>query len=113
MARYGVHLRRLWLRAAWCRLDTVIVGSQFGSQRAARAAVAEAAAAGARLVVPPELSASGYVFCGAGEAWSLASPAVSGVTLREWRSLAARHDLAIAGGFCELGCTRSPYLGDR
>jgi predicted amidohydrolase len=25
------------------------------------------------------------------------------VTLSEWRSLAARHDLTIAGGFCELG----------
>jgi predicted amidohydrolase len=79
------------------------VGEVDANRGAARAAVAEAAAAGARLVVLPELSDSGYVFSGADEARSLASPAASGVTLREWRSLAARHDLAIAGGFCELG----------
>jgi 5-aminopentanamidase len=79
------------------------VGKVDANRGAARAAIAEAAAAGARLVVLPELSDSGYVFSGADEARSLASPAASGVTLREWRSLAARHDLAIAGGFCELG----------
>jgi predicted amidohydrolase len=79
------------------------VGNLDANRQAAAAAVAEAAAAGARLVVLPELSDSGYVFSAAGEARSLASPASSGVTLREWRSLAARHNLAIAGGFCELG----------
>ena len=79
------------------------VGELDANREAARAAVAEAALAGARLVVLPELSDSGYVFSDAGEARSLASSTVSGVTLREWRSLAARHDLAIAGGFCELG----------
>jgi len=79
------------------------VGEPDANREAARKAVAEAAAAGARLVVLPELSDSGYVFADAGEARSLASPAASGVTLREWRSLAARHGLVIAGGFCELG----------
>jgi 5-aminopentanamidase len=79
------------------------VGELDANRQAASAAVAEAAAAGARLVVLPELSDSGYVFRDADEARSLASPAASGVTLREWRSLAARHNLAIAGGFCELG----------
>jgi predicted amidohydrolase len=79
------------------------VGEQDANRQAASAAVAEAAAAGARLVVLPELSDSGYVFSGAEEARLLASPAASAVTLREWRSLAARHDLVIAGGFCELG----------
>ena len=78
------------------------VGELDANRETARAAVAEAAAAGARLVVLPELSDSGYVFSGADEARSLASPA-SGMTLREWRSLAARHDLTIADGFCELG----------
>ena len=81
----------------------LIVGKLDANRQAARAAVAEAAAAGARLVVLPELSDSGYVFSDASEARSLASPVASGVTLREWRSLAARHDLTIAGGFCELG----------
>jgi 5-aminopentanamidase len=79
------------------------VGELDANRRAASAAVAEAAAAGARLVVLPELSDSGYVFAGAEEARALASPAASAVTLREWRSLAARYGLAIAGGFCELG----------
>jgi predicted amidohydrolase len=79
------------------------VGEVDANRRAASAAVAAAAAAGARLVVLPELSDSGYVFSGAEEARILASPASSSATLREWRILAARHDLAIAGGFCELG----------
>src|SRR5215472_12934746 len=79
------------------------VGNLDANRQAASAAVAEAAAAGARLVVLPELSDSGYVFAGLGEARSLASPATSAATLREWRSLAAGHSLAIAGGFCELG----------
>ena len=79
------------------------VGELDANRQAGRAAVAEAAAAGARLVVLPELSDSGYVFADADEARSLASPAATAVTLREWRSLAASHDLAIAGGFCELG----------
>jgi 5-aminopentanamidase len=79
------------------------VGELEGNREAARAAVAEAALAGARLVVLPELSDSGYVFTGADEARSLASTAAAGPTLREWRSLADRYDLAIAGGFCELG----------
>jgi predicted amidohydrolase len=79
------------------------VGELDANRQAARMAVAQSAAAGARLVVLPELSDSGYVFADAAEARSLASPAASGGTLREWRSLAARHNLAIAGGFCELG----------
>lgn len=79
------------------------VGEPDANREAGRTAVAEAADADARLVVLPELSDSGYVFSSADEARSLASPAATAVTLHEWRSLAARHNLAIAGGFCELG----------
>lgn len=79
------------------------VGDLDANRRAASAAVAEASAAGARLVVLPELSDSGYVFSDADEARSCASPAATGATLSQWRSLAGRHNLAIAGGFCELG----------
>ena len=76
------------------------VGDPDTNLAAVRAAVAEAARVGAELVVMPELSDSGYVFSDADEARSLATPSS---TLREWRSLAAAHDLTIAGGFCELG----------
>ena len=79
------------------------VGELDANRQAASAAIAVAAAAGARLVVLPELSDSGYMFSDADEARSYATPAATGATLREWRSLAGRHDLAIAGGFCELG----------
>jgi 5-aminopentanamidase len=79
------------------------VGELDANRAAARAAVAEAARAGARLVVLPELSDSGYVFADVGEARSLASSVAASATLRDWRSLAAGHDLTIAGGFCELG----------
>ncbi|MBV9450926.1 MAG: alpha/beta hydrolase [Streptosporangiaceae bacterium] len=79
------------------------VGAPDANRKAAADAVAEAAAAGARLVVLPELCDSGYVFADADEARGLASRAQDGATLREWRSLAATHDLVIAGGFCELG----------
>jgi 5-aminopentanamidase len=78
------------------------VGELDANRKAVRAAVAEAAAAGARLVVLPELADSGYSFFDADEARSLASSAESGPTLREWRSLAATHDVTIVGGFCEL-----------
>jgi predicted amidohydrolase len=87
----------------------VTVGQPDANREAARAAVAEAACAGARLVVLPELSDSGYMLATAGEARSLASPTASSVTLREWRSLAAAHNLAIAGGFCELGTDGKLY----
>ena len=79
------------------------LGELDANRQAASAAIAEAAAAGARLVVLPELSDSGYMFSDADEARSYATPAATSATLHEWRSLAGRHDLAIAGGFCELG----------
>ena len=84
----------------------IAVGELDANRQAAASAVAEAAEAGARLVVLPELCDSGYVFddaAPAAEARGLASPAGDSVTLRQWRSLAAAHQLVIVGGFCELG----------
>jgi len=86
----------------------VVIGEPGTNAAAAAAAVAEAAAAGARLVVLPELCDSGYVFGtptqpARAEARGLATPAAASPTLRGWREEAAKHELVIVGGFCELG----------
>jgi predicted amidohydrolase len=90
---------------------TLIAAAQFGpvlgdpdaNRATAAGAVRDAAAQGARLVVLPELSDSGYVFTGPDEARGLASRAADSPTLRQWRDLAAAHGCAVVGGFCELG----------
>ena len=86
----------------------ITVGEPELNRQAAAGAVAEAADAGARLVVLPELCDSGYVFGDVAEpavadARRRAAPAGDSVTLRHWRSLASAHQLVIVGGFCELG----------
>ena len=63
-------------------------------------AVSEAAAAGASVVVLPELVSSGYVFASQAEARACAETA-DGATVTLWTRLAARHGIVIVGGFCE------------
>ena len=87
---------------AACQLSLAI-GDPDGNLAAAAGAVESAAAAGAGLVVLPELCDSGYVFRDAAEARTLARPAADSAALRQWQALAARHHTVIAGGFCELG----------
>ena len=90
----------------------ITVAEPEANRQAAADAVAEAAAAGARLVVLPELCDSGYVFDTAdpaAEARGLAAPAEDNATLRQWHELAARHRLVIVGGFCELGADGHLY----
>ena len=86
---------------AVCQLSLAI-GDPDGNLAAAAGAVESAAAAGAGLVVLPELCDSGYVFRDAAEARTLARPPADSAALRQWQALAARHHTVIAGGFCEL-----------
>jgi 5-aminopentanamidase len=86
---------------AACQLSLAI-GDPDGNLAAGAGAVESAAAAGAGLVVLPELCDSGYVFRDAAEARTLARPAADSAALRQWQALAARHHTVIAGGFCEL-----------
>lgn len=72
------------------------------NREAAAAAITAAADGGARVIVLPELTPSGYVFSGPAEARSLAEPA-DGPTAAQWSRLAANRDLVIVGGICELG----------
>jgi predicted amidohydrolase len=89
------------VRVAACQLG-LRIGETAGNRAAARDAIDIAAGQGAHVVVLPELVSSGYVFADVAEARSLAEPA-DGPTVRQWQQLAARHDLVIVGGFCELG----------
>ncbi|MGX5773886.1 nitrilase-related carbon-nitrogen hydrolase [Methylorubrum zatmanii] len=75
------------------------IGQIEANRAASRVAIEEAAAAGAGLVVLPELIVSGYtvepdVLQGAAEP-------LQGGTLDLWSGLARRHGIHVAGGFCE------------
>ena len=76
------------------------IGDLDGNRLAARRAIEAAAEAGARLIVLPELTASGYVFADRAEAMSLAE-GLAGPTVAEWSGLAAARDLVIVGGVAE------------
>jgi 5-aminopentanamidase len=78
-----------------------VIGDLEGNRARAAAAIGDAAARGAALVVLPELCTSGYVFADADEARSLAEPA-DGPTADAWRELARRHGIVVVGGLCEL-----------
>lgn len=61
--------------------------------------VEEAAKHGARLIVFPELVASGYALDAA--RLSEVAEAFEGPTLEQWRAAASKYGMLIAGGFCE------------
>ncbi|MEO8289696.1 MAG: nitrilase-related carbon-nitrogen hydrolase [Gaiellaceae bacterium] len=91
-----------------CAQLAPVVGDGEGNRRLTREAVREAVAAGARLVVLPELATSGYVFESADEARSLAQPP-DGPALRDWAEAAAAGDAIVIGGFAELGDDGAVY----
>ena len=78
------------------------VGEVERNRRLAREAIREALAAGAQIVVLPQLVTSGYVFDSLEEARSCAEPA-DGPSLHAWAEEAAAGDAIVVGGFCELG----------
>jgi predicted amidohydrolase len=76
-------------------------GDVAGNRARGAAAVAEAAAGGAQLVVLPELATSGYCFEDAAEARALAEP-IPGPTTEAWGAAAAAAGVVVVGGICEL-----------
>jgi len=96
------------MTAVACAQLALSVGDRAGNLARAQAAVRDAAARGARLVVLPELMASGYVFTDAQEARSLAEPAADGPTARLLQDLAAELDLVLVAGVCELDRSQDP-----
>jgi predicted amidohydrolase len=88
------------------RIASVQLAPAIGEPEANRArsvaAIDAACAAGATLVVLPELTSSGYVFADRDEAAGLAEDA-AGPTVTAWAAAAARHRAVVVGGFCEAG----------
>jgi predicted amidohydrolase len=85
-----------------------VLGDLDANARLSLAALEEAAAAGAELVVLPELVTSGYLFADAEEASAAAIPA-GGDVLRAWAEVAARAGMVVVGGFCEAGEDGNTY----
>ena len=75
-------------------------GEAEANRAASTAAIDAAAAAGARLVVLPELCSSGYCIATEAEADSACEP-LDGPTVAAWTAAARRHDLVIVGGLAE------------
>ncbi|MDP4006263.1 nitrilase family protein [Methylobacterium sp. NEAU K] len=63
--------------------------------------IREAAAAGSRLIVLPELANTGYVFASREEAAALAEPVPDGPSARAWGALAAELGVHIVAGIAE------------
>ena len=76
------------------------VGEVEHNRALAAGAVARAAAAGADVLVLPELCTSGYVFADADEAAGCAEP-LDGPAVSEWQVLSAEHGMVVVGGLCE------------
>jgi N-carbamoylputrescine amidase len=78
-----------------------VVGKRDQNVRRTLELVGAAAAAGARLVVLPELCNSGYVFESRAEAFALAEEVPAGPTCRAWTDIARKHGLHLVAGINE------------
>ena len=63
--------------------------------------ISRAVELGAKLVVLPELSNSGYMFQSREEAFALSEPIPNGPTVKAWSEIAAKHKLHLVAGICE------------
>jgi predicted amidohydrolase len=89
------------MKVACCQMAPR-VGAREHNRRAVREAIRQAVDAGARIVVLPELSTSGYVLRSQSEARGLALRPADGA-LDDWSEEASRGDAVVVGGFAELG----------
>ena len=94
-------------RVAVCQY-AIDVDDPEGTRTRLLASVAEAAEAGAQVIVLPELCASGYGFRDVAEARSRAEPA-DGPTVQLFRELSVQHSTIVVGGFCERSDGDLPY----
>jgi predicted amidohydrolase len=85
-----------------------VIGDLDANAELSLAALREAAAAGADVVVLPELVTSGYLFDSAEECAAAAIPRDDGV-LRAWAGVAAEAGMVVVGGFCEAGDDGNTY----
>ena len=69
-------------------------------------AFARAAAAGAQIVVAPELCNTGYMFGGRSDLEALGETIPDGPSCQRWMAAAKRHDLLIVAGICERAGTK-------
>lgn len=79
-----------------------VLGDLAANRRLAAQAIKEATAAGAQVIVLPELVTSGYMLASVEEALEVAITPEHEV-LQDWAAAAAASDVVIAGGFCERG----------
>ncbi|HKH17601.1 MAG TPA: nitrilase family protein [Solirubrobacteraceae bacterium] len=86
--------------AVACCQARLAFGDPAGNRAALDRLLREAARRGARIVVLPELAASGYRFADRDEAWQLAEP-LDGPTVTGWHAVAADEDVIVVGGLCE------------
>jgi predicted amidohydrolase len=85
-----------------------VIGDLEANAALARGALEEAAAAGAGVVVLPELVTSGYLFADAEEA-AAAAIGTGHDILRGWAEVAAGAGMVVVGGFCEAGEDGNTY----
>jgi 5-aminopentanamidase len=95
------------MKVACCQIAPQ-VGAREHNRTAVRQAIRGAVDAGARIVVLPELSTSGYVLSSQSEARGLALRPADGA-LDYWSEEAARGDAVVVGGFAELGDDGAVY----